>query len=461
MAKSPASKREEQHEVSRRALIQWSVAAGAALGVSRAKIFDILERVGGKELAHAAATNPTNRSIFIAWGNGGLAWCQLLWPHPKIGLSGNAAFAYHLPGQATLFPGTTKPFVTGPDTPFLNLPAAQQMTCFVAGNNETHTNTPAGIVTLNGANIVSIAGALQSSTASVLPMITIDDVDAGNAAGAPRPSNVNNANGIVNLFNSAASRAGGLLAMPQNASLYKAQYDAFSQLNRAANRSTTKSAYKTASGAANFLGTNLSAKLQVTQTDLDRYGVTGATRGDIAEMARGFIIGVKAFQMGLTNSIVMPGLRNDPHGAFADGTATSVPPQLKKIFDSLMTDLATAVDSNTLASLKDNTVIANFGDTTKDPRDRSGWPDGTSANSSAMYVWGAGNLSTGWFGDYDTQGNVKASDGNGALVTYNGANAAKIATTAVAWAVAKRDDRLISGFTNNTAIPAIGKLKDI
>lgn len=35
MAKHPLSKREEKRELTRRALIKWSVAAGAALGVSR------------------------------------------------------------------------------------------------------------------------------------------------------------------------------------------------------------------------------------------------------------------------------------------------------------------------------------------------------------------------------------------------------------------------------------------
>ena len=124
--------------------------------------------------------------------------------------------------------------------------------------------------TLNGNNIISVASALQSSSPSVIPMITIGGADAGTAPGAARPANVSNADGIVDLFNSAASRAGGLLSKsPATRQLYKAHYDAFAQLNRAANRSTTKTAYMTASNAAQFLGTNLAAKLQITPADLD------------------------------------------------------------------------------------------------------------------------------------------------------------------------------------------------
>jgi hypothetical protein len=55
MAKSPFSKRDTQRDITRRALIKWSVAAGAALGVSRSKIFDILEKTAGKDVALAAS----------------------------------------------------------------------------------------------------------------------------------------------------------------------------------------------------------------------------------------------------------------------------------------------------------------------------------------------------------------------------------------------------------------------
>jgi hypothetical protein len=238
MAKSPFTKRDEQRDITRRALIKWSVAAGAALGVSRAKVIEILEKTAGRDVAFAAAENPTARSIHLIAGNGGAAWFQLLWPHNDVAAAANNGFAWHRPGESMLVPGTDKPLTVGPDTPFRDLSASKQMTVFQAGQNETHTATPTSVLTLNGNNIISVASALQSTSPSVIPLITIGVADAGTAPGAARPANVNNADGIVGLFNSAASRAGGLLSMAQDATLYKAHYDAFAQLNRAQSRST-------------------------------------------------------------------------------------------------------------------------------------------------------------------------------------------------------------------------------
>jgi hypothetical protein len=231
MAKSPFTKRDEQHELSRRALIKWTVAAGAALGVSRSKVFEILAGTGGSGMAHALTTNATHRSIHIVAGNGGFAWFQLLWPHPEIAGAANPQFAYHTTGQGSLLAGTDKPLWVGPDTPFQNLAPTRQMTAFVAGQNETHTNQPNTAGTLNGASIFAIATALQAATPTVIPVIQIGDLTVGQAAGSSPPTGVGSGAGIVNLFNSAASRAGGLLSQLNDATLYKSQYDAFAQFN--------------------------------------------------------------------------------------------------------------------------------------------------------------------------------------------------------------------------------------
>jgi hypothetical protein len=462
MAKSPFSKRDEQREITRRALIKWSVAAGAALGVSKSKIFEILERTAGRDLAFAAADTPTSRSIQLAAGNGGLAWFQLLWPHNAIAAANNPNFAWHRPGESQLFVGTDKPLTYGPDTPFMANPASKQMTVFQCGANETHTANPTSVTALNGNNIISVASALQSAAPSVIPMITIGVVDAGTAPGAARPANVNNADGIVNLFNSAASRAGGLLSKAQDAQLYKAHYDAFALLNRAANRSTTKAAYITASGAAQFLGTNLAAKLQITQADLDRYGIDGTTRANVRDIGRAFIVAVKAFKMGLTNSVSLPAMRDDPHGAFADGSAMSVPPMLKKVFDGLMNDLKATTDDATGKILADDTVITIYGDTTKQPTNRGGWPDGTPNNSNVIWVYGAGHLKTGWFGGTTAAGQAQGFDAAGNTAAYNGANTARFALASVAYAIAKRDDRAVASFANGVTVAGVfGNLKDL
>src|SRR5207248_11134797 len=116
------------------------------------KVFDILEGAGGKSLAFAASENPTTRSVHVVAGNGGLAWFQLFWPQNDIAAANNPSFAYHKPGQTTPVSGTNRPLTIGPDTPFANLPGASQMSVFLCGNNETHTNQPQSVVGLNGNN---------------------------------------------------------------------------------------------------------------------------------------------------------------------------------------------------------------------------------------------------------------------------------------------------------------------
>lgn len=461
MAKSPFAKREESYELSRRALIKWTVAAGAALGVSRSKIFEILEGSAGKGTAFAAAANPTTRSVHIVAGNGGFAWFQLLWPQVDIAMANNPNFAYHRPGQASLFPGTAKPLAVGPDTPFQTLSASRQMTAFMAGNNETHTGTPNSTTLLNGSNIHAIASVLQLTNPSVIPAITLGQTTLGTAAGAPVAAQVGNAGDAVGLFNSAASRAGGLLATSSHASLYKAQYDAFAQLNRAANRSTNKKSYTTASGAAGFLGTNLAAKLSLQPAELTMYGVDGNTRGNVRAIAETLIFSVKAFKMGLTSAIVLPAMNDDPHGAFGDGSVNTVPTQLKNVFDGFMTHLTSTVDDVTGITLADDLTMTICGDTPKDSLNPNGWPDGTANNSNWIYVLSPGHLKTGWFGGITAGGQAQGFDANGQTAAYNGAQQSRLALASIAYSIAKRDERAISPFANGLTISGrLGLPKD-
>jgi hypothetical protein len=310
-------------------------------------------------------------------------------------------------------------------------------------------------------SVLAVLTALQSVSPSVIPCITVGDANLGTAPGGARPANVSDGAGIVGLFNSAASRAGGLLANTSDAQLYKAHYDAFIQLNRAANRSTTRSSYTTASGAAQFLGTNLAAQLQITDADRARYGIDGNTRGNVKAIGEAFIVAVKSFKMGLTSSVVLPAMRDDPHGAFSSGDVNVVPPQLKLVFDGLLSDLAATTDDNTLVSLIDDTVISIHGDTTKDPLDNNGWPDGTPMNSNMVYIYGAGQLKTGWFGGVKRDGSVDGFGTDGNTAPYNGANQAKLAAASLAYAIAKGDDRAISSFANGIQISGIfGNPKD-
>lgn len=461
MAKSQTTKRDENQEVTRRALIKWTVAAGAALGVSRTKIFEILERTGGKEIAFAAAAATTTRSVHIVGGNGGLAWFQLMWPHVDVAEARNPNFSWHLTGQESRIAGTTKPLVVGADTPWKSLPASRQVSIFQCGNNETHTNAPTSVTNLNGNGIFAVASALQANAPAVIPIIAVGGAAVGTAPGGFTPAAVGNGDGIVNLFNSAASRAGGLLSKAADASLYKAHYDAFTQLNRAANRSTTKASYQTGSSAAQFLGTNLASKLAITPEDLTRYGLGTGTPNNVLTLGRTLIVTVKAFAMGLTNSVVMNAFNDDPHGCFDNMQYTTRAPAHAKVLEAFMADLAANVDVNTQQSLADSTVITIHGDTTKTPLNKTGWGDGTPMNSNVVYVYGAGHLKTGWFGGTTRAGAVSGVNPDGSTAAYNGPTMAKYATASIAYAIAKRDERMISNFSGGLSLPGLWSPKDI
>src|SRR5436190_8190182 len=115
---SKTSKRDQDREITRRALIQWSLAAGAALGVTRAGVLNVLEGTAGRGIAEAAGAMPVKRSVHIRAVNGALAWFQLLWPHNDIALAAatSSTFAYHKPGTTQLVAGTDRPLTIGPDT---------------------------------------------------------------------------------------------------------------------------------------------------------------------------------------------------------------------------------------------------------------------------------------------------------------------------------------------------------
>jgi hypothetical protein len=453
MAKSQVSLRDDQHQVGRRALMKWTIAAGAALGVSRTKVFEIIEKTGGRDLAFAASNLTATFSFHIESGNGGLAHYTQLWPFPGVAKANNPAFAYTFPGQANLLAGTDKPFYVGPATPGASFAPARQMTCFVNGTNETHSKGPGSSTeTLAGNSIFAIATVLQANNPNIIPVLAVGTGNSiGTAAGAATPAGVANSAAMVGLFNSAASRMGGLLSDPGNAALYKAHYDAFTQLNRASSTSTQKLSYQTALGAAKFLGTNLASQLQVTNDDLTRYNITGSTRANYAELGRTMITAAKAYALGLTNCVYARGPDEDPHDMF--DSMDNVSPtrgcaQLKQIFDGFFNDLTRLTDATTMGPIIDNFVLTIHGDTHKDPFSRPGWGDGTPNNMNVTYVLGSGNLRTGWFGDVTSGGGAQGFDETGNNVAYNGTATAKLATASIAYAIAKRDSRAISQFAN-------------
>jgi hypothetical protein len=439
-------------DLTRRSLIQWSLAAGAALGVSHARIADVLSRTGGNDLADAATATPTKRSVHLRAGEGALAWFTLLWPHNDIaaGAAGNTRTTWPFAAaQTRKIQGTGGELTLGPNTPFANAAADRQMTVLMAGRNETHTRNPNSVVrSVSGNSMFALVAELQQSSPTVIPVITIDDVQLGTAPGAPRAAVVPTGADIVGLFNSAASRAGGLLdkARAGHADLYRAHYETLAQLNRAAGRTTMRDAYATARGAAKFLGTNLASKLEITATDEAAYGIDGSMRPEIQEIARTLIVTAKAFQLRLTSSVVLPALRDDPHGAFADMTnLNATTAALKRVLDAFMADLAGRTDDVTGTPLSEDIVITIEGDTPKTPLDRTNWLDDTPEDSNWVYVYGGGKLKTGWFGGISRTGAVTGFDPkSGATTTYDGDLQAQATVAAVAYAVTRGDAKRTS-----------------
>jgi len=442
----------------RRHFLRWTAAIGAVLALDRAKVLNVIADSAGTAMADDAACANTNRSVHLVAGDGGFSWFQLLWPHVEIAKANNDNFAFHANGKATAATDTDKPFMYAPESPFQALDKTKRITAFMAGTNQTHTPTPGSAATLgNGVSMLAAVASIQRQTPSLLPVIAVNPLNFGAAPGAPQVATVNNADGMVQLFNSAASKA--TLSVSEDAALFEAYYKAFVGLNAAAARPTWARPLRTGKTSANFLGKNLAAQLQPSDMDLTRYNIGAGTPNKIAEIGRALITTARAFKLGLTQSVIMPAMRDDPHGAFNDmNNLTNTVDHLGKLFNEFMADLQAIPDPLcTARSLADNIVMTVHGDTPKNPRDRGGWPDGTPNNSNWLYVMGNGHLKTGWFGGVNADGSTDGFDpttGNNVPNQQSNATSAP-AGAAVAYAVAKGDMRRVQDFYNGPSIAGI------
>ncbi len=459
MSKS-SDRKEYARMVSRRSLVKWSVAAGAALGLRPWQVFEALEGSGpgGVAMAADASCHPTNRSVHIIGGTGGFAWFQLLWPHNEIAAANSSTFSFHAPGEQTMAQNTDKPLTLGPEAPWKNLAGPRQVTALMAGRNETHTDSPSTSSTIGGGiSLFAACAAMQATNPTLVPIIAVDNVGVGNAPGAPNVARVNDGDAIVGLFNSAASRAGSILENSADAELYDAHYKALLSLNRMSGRPTSKRTLTTGREASALLGKNLADALAPTNADLARYGINGSTPSKLTRLARTLIVTARAFSLGLTSSVVLPAMNDDPHGAFTNMTnLRATVTSLGGILDAFLEDLTTMDDPACSSNLADGTIITIHGDTPKTPLNRSGWGDGTPGNSNWMYVLGAGYLKTGWFGGIQANGNVNGFDpatGNNAAVSSDATREA--ASAAVAYAVAKSDMRRVQDFYTGGDISGI------
>lgn len=441
---------------SRRHFLRWVTTAGAVLALDRAKVLDVIADSAGSAMADASC-GATNRSVHLVAGDGGFAWFQLLWPHNEIATSGNDNFAFHAPGQAEKATDTDKDFYFAPESPWKNLDKTKRISAFMAGQNQTHTPTPGSAATLgNGNSMLASVASIQRASPSLLPVIGLQPLNFGAAPGAPQLTTVGNADGMVQLFNSSASKM--ILSNAEDASLFEAYYKAFLGLEKAAGRPTYARSLRTGKTSANFLGKNLAAMLQPSAEDITKYGLNGVPN-KLEEIGRAMITTARAFKLGLTQSVIMPAMRDDPHGAFQNmANLRDTVAVLGKIFDGFLDDLSLVPDPMCSGkSLADSTILTVHGDTPKDPRQRGGWPDGTPQNSNWLYVMGNGHLKTGWFGGVKADGNVSGFDPTtGDEVPGQAANATSAAAgAAVAFAVAKGDMKRVSDFYTGPSIQGI------
>ena len=450
---------EERREHGRRAFIRWTLAVGAALAVPQWKILEVIGATGGKALADDAVCAVSNRSVHIVAGDGGFAWFQLLWPHNDVAAARNDGFAFHAPGESRMATGTHKPLTFAPETPFQTLPGAKQMTAFMSGNNETHTRTPSSSLTVaTNVDLFGAAAAIQTANPSLVPVIAVGGAPFRNAPGAPRVARVGAANEIVRLFDSAASRAGGLLANSGDAELYASSYGAFAALRSASRLPTQRVPLATGASAARFLGRNLAGALTPTEADFTRYGISDGSRAQNRELARGLIIAAKAFSRGLTSSVILPAFQDDPHGAFNDmGNLRQTINDLGRTLDAFYADCM-ATDDPSCAGTKigDNLVMSIHGDTPKNPLDRGGWPDGTPGNSNWTYVFGGGRLKTGWFGGIQRNGDVRGwNPTTGEDSDMSADQTAAAASAAILYAVSRGDLRRVQDFYRGADIRGV------
>jgi hypothetical protein len=443
---------------SRRNFLRWATTAGAVLALDRSRVLDVIADSGGSALADEGACAATNRSVHIVAGDGGFSWFQLLWPHLSVARSNNDGFAFHAYGKTTKAQDTDMDFELTPEAPWQSLDKSKRITGFMAGTNQAHTPTPGSAATLgSGQSLLAACASIQRSTPSLLPVIGVDPVNFGSAKGAPDIATVGNADGLVQLFNSAASRA--ILSVPQDAALYEAYYKAFLGLNRAAARPTMQRPLRIGKSSANFLGQNLAMALQPTDQDLANYGIDGSTPTKLSEIGKILITAGKAFKKGLTQSMILPALRDDPHGAFSDMASLKMTVGLLgRMLDQFLKDLSAEKDPQcTSRTIADNVVLTIHGDTPKDPFTKSGWPDGTPNNANWIYVMGNGYIKTGWFGAVHPDGSTDGFDPTtGKIVQGQAASATSDAAgAAVAFAVAKGDMKRVQEFYSGPGIDGI------
>jgi hypothetical protein len=224
------------------------------------------------------------------------------------------------------------------------------------------------------------------------------------APGAPAAAAVQNATGVVNLFNSNVAKAMGSLSNPQNAQLFEAYTKGWIGSSKSAQLPTFSRGYRTAKLASNLVGLNLAEKLLPTSEDRTRYGFTAMSPPIISDFRDNLIVAAKALKLGLTSTVVIGYGNNDPHGTFTangeggiNGSTFAI--AFSNFLNAFMDDLMAAKDPFVPEYLLgDNTVIAFVGDVPRTGISRNNWEDPTGLGQNRVWVMSNGLLRSGFFG---------------------------------------------------------------
>jgi hypothetical protein len=484
----------------RRRFLRIMGATAAAVGIERSGLLNFLADSGGSGLAEAAIASG-NRSLAVTCGNGVYAWFQELWPSPDVaiqsvssGFGASSAYLYtdghgfadSYKGTEYVSPTSGKTFFYSPHAPWFDHQAGvpdpgKQMTAFIAGNDETHTEFPdsAAIVSGGTSLLAAVASIQAKSSSALVPVIGIDPLKYGNAEGAPDVVTAPTAEGIVDLFNSAASQL--VLAEPEDQQLFESYYNAMIGLRRASERSSWQPQLAITKNAARIIGLSFGAQLTPTVADLAFYGLSemlleptsnlsNQQRNGLSNFGRTLIVVAKAFKLGLSNSAVIglsPGPTSetsftDPHitfdGAGEKTRGRTTTRYLGRILDAFYADLATADDPDQAGKkLDETTVFMAYGDTPHTPIQGSTWPDATPQDSNWIYVMGQGFLQDGWYGQVYSNGDVSGWDpGTGEEVMGQAATVTSTAAgAAAAYAVAKGDMNTVAIHYNGDPIDGV------
>lgn len=432
---------------SRRDFIRGVFAASAALGLGPLRALDMLEKMGGSALAEQAKPY---FMLNVVLGTGALSRATVIWPVRQVIEQNDPRYAIDGPvdtrfRKAALKNGRTLYNRVVDGKPVFE---SRPWTVFVAGQSQAHStfqnfNGNTVQITQGGnANLFAASAAIQSALHALIPAIGVqrggqNPIFAPAPAGTPAPSNVPDGRAMVGLFSSSASTLMSRLAPDNNRALFQQYYAAFLGLAKWAKHPAYDRVRTDVRTAMNLVVKNLASELQVKPGQVQQWGGSIAQTDDrLRAITEVLIVTANAFRLGLTAQVTLPAFNDDPHGAFA-GNPTELFDGFARSLVSFQNELDNTQDPvMTSKRVGDRLVMTLSGDTTKDPFERSGWPDGTPGGMNLLFVQGGGHIPPGWFGDVNPNGRVNfdptTGNNNGNVPT---ADCTSAAVAAVLFAV--------------------------